>query len=344
MTLTKKGPSNAALPAVIDDKNWRSLPVPERIASIDQIFLYHPEVSKPLQRLEHMFHAGPGMGVLMYGPSKVGIGSLIRRFAQTHPPQARRPIALQPVIVSTPTSKLSAAGLAESISCDAGWPPFFGSSSKIPEIQIDTLLRKSDARMLFLLRASLLANGRTTIAPESVPFIMNILERAAVTFILAGRENLPDLVMKCPDLSEAFFEDMPIAPLAMDEHWLALIAALANELPFEETELTKGDMPERLHNATEGKTPDLMRLAKTASTVAYYEERSTVLRVDHFKKAFPYIRRPKRSDNPFDTGVTANAFHVRKSQAEQSTKREANRDALRIANRDSRRARLENLM
>ncbi|UPJ53416.1 TniB family NTP-binding protein [Bradyrhizobium sp. 200] len=344
MMPTNTGPSRATLPAVVDDKNWRSLPVPDRIAAIENIFLYHPEVSRALQRLEHMFHAGRGMGVLMHGPDKVGIGSLIKRFAQTHPARERKPIALQPVIVSTPTSKLSAAGLAESISCDAGWPPFFGASSKIPELQIDNLFRRSETRMLFLLRASLLANGRTTIAPESIPFIINILDRAAVTFILAGRENLPDLVMKCPDLRDAFFQDMPVAPLPMDEHWLAMIGTLATELPFEETELTKDDMPERLHNASEGKTPDLMPLVKTASTVAYYEDRSPVLRVEHFKRAFSYIRRPSRTDNPFDAGVAAQSFHVRKSQTAENTKRDVNRDALRIANRDSRRARFENLM
>jgi len=279
----------------------------------------------------------------MHGVQKVGIASLIRRFADMHPPQARKPVALQPVILTTPTSKLTAAGLAESISCDARWPPFAGSSSKIPELQIDHLLRESETRMLFMLRASLLANGRSNIAPEAVPFIVNLLDRGAATIVLAGLDDLPDLMMKCQHLRDAFFLRMPVKALAMDGHWTAMIDTLAKQLPFEETEMAKGDMPALLHDASEGKPPELLLLSETASTVAYYEDRSSVLRKEHFKKAFGYAW-PWKTHNPFTAGVTASTHHARKAQDAESAKRDATRVALRVANRPSARARLENLM
>lgn len=328
------------LPTVID---WRHLPVPDRLRSIRSTFLYHPDISRVLERFEHIFHSAPGTGVLVHGVQKVGISSMISRFADMHPPQARKPIALQPIILTTPTSKLTAGGLAESISCDARWPPFAGSSSKIPELQVDHLLRESGTRMLFMLRASLLANGRSNIAPEAVPFIVNLLDRGAATFILAGQDDLPDVIMNCRHLRDAFFLRMPVKALAMDAHWVAMIRTLANRLPFEETEMAKGDMPAFLHDASEGKPPELLLLTETASTVAYYEDRSIVLRQDHFKKAFGYAW-PWKSHNPFAAGVTASLHHTRKTEDAASAKREATRDALRVANRSFARARLENLM
>jgi hypothetical protein len=307
------------LPTVSD---WRSLPVPERLLSIRNKFLYHPDISRVLERLEHIFHSAPGTGVLMHGVQKVGIASLISRFAGMHPPQARKPVALQPVILTTPTSKLTAGGLAESISCDARWPPFAGSSSKIPELQVDHLFRESGTRMLFMLRASLLANGRSNIAPEAVPFIVNLLDRGAATFILAGLDDLPDLIMNCRHLRDAFFLRMPVKALAMDAHWVAMIGTLANQLPFEETEMAKGDMPALLHDASEGKPPELLLLSETASTVAYYEDRSTVLRKEYFKKAFGYAW-PSKTHNPFAAGVSASTHHARKAMDGESAKRRA---------------------
>src|SRR5580704_17069320 len=98
--------ADSKLPVVA---NWRSMSAPDRLKSIKGIFLYHPELRSLLERLEHIFHSPPGIGVLMHGVPKVGIGSLIKRFADTHPLQPRKPVALHPVILTTPTSKLTAA-------------------------------------------------------------------------------------------------------------------------------------------------------------------------------------------------------------------------------------------
>jgi hypothetical protein len=242
--------------------------------------------------------------------------------------QERKPVAFQPVIVTTPTSKLTAAGLAESIACDAGWPNLVASTgSKIPELQVDHLLRKSNTHMLFLVRASLLANGRTSIAPDSIPFIQNLFDRGAATIAFAGGDDLPGLIAKCPQLAGRFFDRMLLDPFALDEHWRTMIRALSEKLPFEETELDKHDMPERLHNASAGKNPVLMRLTEAAAKVAYYGKRSKILRIEHFMTAFGHSW-PSET-NPFAPTIASSRLRPRGTQRAEN----ATRDALRIANR-----------
>jgi hypothetical protein len=192
---------------------------------------------------------------------------------------------------------------------------------------VDHLLRKSNTHMLFLVRASLLANGRSSIAPESIPFILNLLDRGAATIALAGEDDLPRLIAKCPQLAGRFFDRMPLEPFAMDEHWCTMIGTLSNKLPFEETELDKHDMPERLHNASAGKNPILMRLAESAAKVAYYGKRSKILRIEHFMTAFGYAW-PSET-NPFAPTIAGSRLRPRGTQTAENAKR----DALRIANR-----------
>jgi hypothetical protein len=343
MVINNSGSSDNALPVpASNDRDWRQLSVPERISSISNIYLYHPVLSDLLERLTHSFHAprsGPGMGILIYGPSNTGVASLVKEFTRQHPIQERKPIAIQPVIVSTPTSNVTSAGLAESIACDARWPTLIRSmGSKIPELQVDHLLRQSGTRMLFLVRASLLANGRSGISPESIPFLLNVLDRGAATFVLAGGSDLPDLLKKCPDLDGRFFQRMPLEPFAMDDHWRTMIKTLSSKLPFDETELNKKDMPDRLHNASDGKTPILLRLTEEAAKVAYYRNRSKILRIEHFMTAFGHAW-PSET-NPFAPAVVGSRLRPRGAQATENAKR----DALRIANRPAPKAGLLNLM
>ncbi|WP_426418100.1 TniB family NTP-binding protein [Bradyrhizobium genosp. A] len=335
--------SESTLPiASSDGRGWRQLSIPERISSISGIYLYHPQAKTLLERLMHSFHAarsGPGMGIAIYGPPNTGITSLVREFSRQHPMQERKPVAFQPVIVSTPTANLSSGGLAESIACDARWPTFTRNmGQKLPEFQVEHLLRQSGTRMLFLVRASLLANGRSGIAPESIPFLINLFDRGAATFVLAGGGDLPDLLKKCPDLDGRFFKRMQLEPLAMDDHWRAMIKTLSSQLPFEETELNKDDMPERLHNASEGKPPMLTRLTEEAATVAYYSERSKILRVEHFRTAFE--RNRPGEINPFAPALAVSRLRSRQTQAAETAKH----DALRIANRSLDKAGFANLM
>jgi hypothetical protein len=192
--------------------------------------------------------------------------------------------------------------------------------------------------MLFVVRASLLANGRSRIAPESVPFILNLLDRGASTIALAGEDDLPTIIKNCPHLSGRFFDRMPFNAFAMDEHWRTMIRSLSQLLPFEETELDKHDMPERLHNASGGKAPPLMRLTEAAARVAYYGHQSKVLRIEHYKTAFGYAW-PDET-NPFVPTVAASRLRTREAEAA----RNAKRDALRIANRGAVKLNLSNLM
>jgi hypothetical protein len=221
----------------------------------------------------------------------------------------------------------------------AGWPTLIRSmGNKIPELQVDHLLRESGTKMLFLVRATLLANGRTSIAPESVPFILNLLDRGASSIALAGEDDLPTLIEKCPLLKKRFFDHMPLNPFAMDEDWHTMIRTLAQLLPFEETELDKHQMPERLHNASGGQAPPLMRLTEAAVKVAYYEDKSKILRIEHYKTAFGYGYPGEK--NPFVPTVAASRLRTRESEAAENTKR----DALRIANRGTVKANLATLM
>jgi hypothetical protein len=156
----------------------------------------------------------------------------------------------------------------------------------------------------------------------------HLLDRGAATIALAGEDGLPDLIAKCSLLEERFFDRMPIKPLAMDEHWHPMIRTLSNMLPFEETELNKDDMPERLHNASGGKAPTVMKLTEAAAKVAYYDDRSTVLRIEHYKTAFGYS--PWSSEiNPFTPTVVGSRLRPREAQTAAKSKR----DSLRIANR-----------
>jgi hypothetical protein len=183
-----------------------------------------------------------------------------------------------------------------------------------------------------------LANGRSGIAAESIPFLLNVLDRGAVTFVLAGGSDLPDLLKRCPDLDGRFFQRMPLEPFMMDDHWRTMIDTLSGKLPFDETEMNKDDMPERLHNASDGKSPILLRLTEEAAKVAYYGHRSKILRIEHFKTAFGHAW--PHETNPFAPTAVGSRIRTRGVQTAQNAKR----DALRVANRPDPRAGLLNLM
>jgi hypothetical protein len=168
---------------------------------------------------------------------------------------------------------------------------------KLPELQIDMFLRKSNTRILFLNRATLLAGGGSSIAHSSAVFLSNLMDRTDTSTALVGEENLLDLIEDCKLLRKRFRVRLELRPIAFGPRWKELLSSTEQRLPFDRTDLLLDDMPLRLHIASEcGKIPVFMGLTFDAASWAILAKHSPNLKREHFLAAFSLQR---KGVNPF---------------------------------------------
>jgi type II secretory pathway predicted ATPase ExeA len=274
----------------------------ERLASISDIFLYPSQVKSVLKALEFVFHfkssAGLAQHILITGPHSTGKTALIRHFLARHPCGVEKPVALQPVVIATPTSCADAAALTEAILADGGWPKSQrGLGKKIPELQTEIFLRTSSTKMLILNRADRLAEGGDRLPHHCRTFIGNIIDRGAASLVLVGTSELAKYIDSCEELKDHFDVRAELLRMVNAHEWKKVCSELDGNLPFESTEISIDDMPDRLHVAASGALPSLMRLARSAAKYACFEKKALVLTREHFCVAFEQRRSGRL--NPF---------------------------------------------
>jgi type II secretory pathway predicted ATPase ExeA len=299
--------ATAFLPAVVKPNartkaQLLALSPTERLGSISDIFLYPSQVRLALKELEFAFHfkssAGLAQHILITGPHSTGKTALLRHFLARHPAGAEKPVALQPVVIATPTSCVDAGALTEAILADGGWPKSQrGLGKKIPELQTEVFLRRSATQILILNRADRLAEGGQKLPHHCRTFIKNILDRGAASLVLVGTPKLAELVDACEELKDHFDVRPELLPMTNGPEWKKVCQELDDHLPFESTEICLGDMPDRLHVAASGALPRLMRLARSTAKYATFDKKSLVLTREHFLVTFEQ-RRSGRV-NPF---------------------------------------------
>jgi hypothetical protein len=266
----------------------------ERLRSISAIFLFPQTVRTALEQLEYVFHSrgrGLSANILLTGADHLGKSALIRYFLSRHPPVPGDDVFdEQPVVITTPTSRADAVGLAEAILGDGGWPQsLVGMGAKLPELQINMFLRKSNTRILFLNRATLLAGRGSSITHSSAVFLSNLMDQTDTSTALVGEENLLDLIDDCKILRKRFRVRLELNPIKFGPRWTALLSSIEQRLPFERTDLLLDDMPLRLHIASEGgKIPVLMDLTFDAASFAILAKHSPNLTRAHFLAAFSH--------------------------------------------------------
>lgn len=291
--------------------DWRQLGVRERLALIPEIFLYTPDVTTVLTKLTYCLHnprpSGPGRVVLVTGPASAGKTSIIRKFEQSNAVRPTDRIDERPVVITTPTACVDASNLAEAIIRDAKWPlrsPLHGH--KLPEMAVQHVLRESGARMLIINRAMFLTEGRRSIEYGSIPFLTALIDSGVATMVLVGNDVLPAIIDQSPLASRCSMH-LRVGPVSMREDgdcpWQKLLRQYESQLPFEDGALSKGDMPQRLSNATRGLLPALTQLVESAAMIALYEEKppSKALLSRHFAHAFAHYR--PNEVNPFGASV-----------------------------------------
>jgi hypothetical protein len=298
--------------------------VPEQLASIRDIRLFPKDVKHVLNRLEYLMHSS-NTGVLLTGPKNVGKATLLTEFAKKHPVIIREdlPTDLQPVVFATPTSRVDAVGIADAIAKDAAWPHFTGNSQKAPEHMVDILLQKSETKVLVLYHAQMLANGKGQFGSDTLPFIVNLRDRATATLCLVGDESLVEIIERS-GLTDSFFTRLALKPMKFDAEWTKLIRNLKAQLPFDFSVLEAPGMDLRLHLASRGKIPMLINHIEAAAISAVYDDIKLIVTLKHFEKAYG-----DRHPNPFDPKVDPAALLNRA----EDVKRDAVSDALRAANR-----------
>jgi Bacterial TniB protein len=308
-------------------KDVSELSFPDQLATIPGIRLYPKSFAHALTRLEHLLHSS-NTGVLLTGPPNVGKATLLSEFAKKHPVIVREdlPNDLQPVIFATPTSRVDAVGIADAIARDAAWPHFVGTSQKAPEHQVGYLLEKSETKVLLIYHAHMLADGKGKFGLNTLPFILNLRDRATATLCLVGDESLVDIIDRS-GLADSFFTRLSLKPMKFDEEWKKLIRKLKAELPFDFGVLDLPDMDLRLYVASLGKIPTLINYAEAAAICAVYVDSQEVVTLKHFEKA--YEDRHPGEPNPFDPKINAAALLERAREVV----RDPVTDALRISNR-----------
>jgi GTPase SAR1 family protein len=308
-------------------KDVDGLPFPDQLAMIRDIRLYPRQVAHVLTRLEYLMHSS-NTGVLLTGPANVGKATLLNEFAKKHPVIVREdlPNDLQPVIFATPTSRVDAVGIADAIARDAAWPHFVGTSQKAPEHQVGFLLEKSETKVLLLYHAHMLADGKGKFSQDTLPFIVNLRDRATATLCLVGDEKLVDIIEKS-GLADSFFQRLSLKPMEFDADWKKLIRNMKSQLPFDFSVLELPHMDRLLHMASLGKIPNLINYTEAAAVCAVYDDAKTVVTLKHFEKA--YEDRHPGEPNPFDPKIDAATLLERAKDVA----RDGASDALRISNR-----------
>jgi GTPase SAR1 family protein len=281
-----------------------ALSPPLRLATISNIFLFTTKVREVLTQLAYVRHeqatSGLHSNMLLYGPESSGKTALIRHFLGQHPPVPDEKIDRQPVIMSAAPTRPDAVRVAEAILADGGWPQgTTGKSAVLAKVQIRIFLSRTQTRVLILDHADRWIHSSGSFSAEGADLIEDLLDTSPCPIVLVGEGSLLDAMRKCKKLTGRFPLKMELPYTPLGKEWNETCTLLDQKLPFEKTEICSGDMPARLHWAAEdGSTPELLRLAQTASKQAIYGNKSLELTRKHFRKA--YELGAKKGLNPFD--------------------------------------------
>lgn len=292
-------------------------PALERLRSISDIMLFPSAVASALRALEYNFHLSNSAGltshILLVGPRSTGKRRLIEHFRSLHPPVAGEAYDEQPVLIASPTARTDARSLCEAILADAGWPRNLAmTAQKMPQLQVDFLLRKCATRMLVVNRADRLMQGGKSLSFEANVFLEDLMDRGTCRVVLVGAEGLLDAI-DASSLAERFDVRLVLRGIPFDADWTRMLEALDKNLPFERTELRADEMPRRLHIASEGRLPLLFRLVQAAAKVAIFDKKSTSLDRQHFDVAFE--QRTSGLVNPFGKNISVDAAAASRDHA-----------------------------
>jgi Bacterial TniB protein len=150
---------------------------------------------RPFLRCDSPAAGARSSHIMITSSPKAGATELIQPFASMHPSSpAAGNVRRQPIIVTSPTTRVSAAGLAEAIVYDAEWPNLIGSmGEKFPEVQIPHLLDQSGTNMLVIKRANCLVSPAGGFSTKVALFLATLLDLQMTTIVLVGDDDLFDL-------------------------------------------------------------------------------------------------------------------------------------------------------
>jgi len=259
-------------PAPADRQEWRSVPIPERIARAQKLLVLHPRFRDAVALLERCHHSAhqdgePACGAIL-GASGVGKTSAVEHYLRLHPARETETATTQPVLRVTLQPDARPKGIAADLLLALGDPAWSSGTVQTLTNRATKLLQRCGVELIvFDEFHHLFDMDRARVMTKAAQWLKVLIVNTQIPVVVCGMPEA-EHVLRAEHTERRFKERLALGCFTWRttqgrQEFCGMLKKLDGLLPLaESSNLAEADLAGRIYLACRGVPDYLMTLIR----------------------------------------------------------------------------------